>query len=96
MMKELFKTLKRLSWRRWEKSMIDIRKFDPEYEESMDRVIALEQRRENMEISPEDKKIIDSLRDAMDDVAESDVNLAYLAGVADCLLILDTLDLIEL
>ncbi len=95
-MEELFKTLKRLSWRRWEKSMIDIRKFDPEYEEAMDRVIALEQRRENMELSPENKEIIDSLRDAMDDVEESEVNLAYLAGVADCLLILDTLDLIEL
>ncbi|MCI8836995.1 MAG: hypothetical protein HFG74_02920, partial [Hungatella sp.] len=66
-MEELFKTLKRLSWRRWEKSMIDIRKFDPEYEEAMDRVIALEQRRENMELSPENKEIIDSLRDAMDD-----------------------------
>lgn len=76
--------------------MIDIRKFDPEYEEAMDRVIALEQRRENMELSPENKEIIDSLRDAMDDVEESEVNLAYLAGVADCLLILDTLDLIEL
>ncbi len=76
--------------------MIDIRKFDPEYEEAMDRVIALEQRRENMELSPENKEIIDSLRDAMDDVEESEVNLAYLVGVADCLLILDTLDLIEL
>ena len=76
--------------------MIDIRKFDPEYEEAMDRVIALEQRRENMELSPENKEIIDSLRDAMDDVEESEVNLAYLAGVADCLLILDILDLIEL
>ena len=76
--------------------MIDIRKFDPEYEEAMDRVIALEQRRENMELSPENKEIIDSLRDAMDDVEESEVNLAYLAGVADCLLILDTLELIEL
>lgn len=76
--------------------MIDIRKFDSEYEEAMDRVIALEQRRENMELSPENKEIIDSLRDAMDDVEESEVNLAYLAGVADCLLILDTLDLIEL
>ncbi len=76
--------------------MIDIRKFDPEYEEAMDRVIALEQRRENMELSPENKEIIDSLRDAMADVEESEVNLAYLAGVADCLLILDTLDLIEL
>ncbi len=76
--------------------MIDIRKFDPEYEEAMDRVIALEQRRENMELSPENKEIIDSLRDAMDDVEESEVNLAYLVGVSDCLLILDTLDLIEL
>ena len=76
--------------------MIDIRKFDSEYEEAMDRVIALEQRRENMELSPENKEIIDSLRDAMADVEESEVNLAYLAGVADCLLILDTLDLIEL
>ena len=76
--------------------MIDIRKFDPEYEEAMDRVIALEQRRENMELSPENKEIIDSLRDAMADVEESEVNLAYLAGVADCLLILGTLELIEL
>ena len=76
--------------------MIDIRKFDPEYEEAMDRVIELEHRCETMELSPENKEIIDSLRDAMDDVEESEVNLAYLAGVADCLLILDTLELIEL
>ena len=81
---------------RWEKALVDIRKIDPEYEQAMDRVVEYEQRYEEMELHPEDKAAIDGLLKALDDVEECEVNLAYLVGMADCLLILDTLDLIEL
>ena len=96
MVKDLLKTLKALSWMRWEKALVDIRKIDPEYEQAMDRVVEYEQRYEEMELHPEDKAAIDGLLKALDDVEECEVNLAYLVGMADCLLILDTLDLIEL
>lgn len=42
-MNELLKTLKKLSWNRWENSLVDIKKFDPEYEQAMDRVVEFEQ-----------------------------------------------------
>ncbi len=96
MVKDLLKTLKALSWSRWEKSLVDIRKFDREYEHAMDKVAEYEQRYEEMELRPEDKAAIDGLLNALDDVGECEVNLAYLVGMSDCLLILDRLQLFQL
>lgn len=95
MVKDLLKTLKALSWMRWEKALVDIRKIDPEYEQAMDRVVDYEQRYEEMELHPEDKAAIDGLLKALDDVEECEVNLAYLVGMSDCLLILDSLQLFQ-
>lgn len=95
-MKELVKTLKKLSWNRWENSLVDIKKFDPEYEYAMDRVVEFEQQYEEMKLRPEDRTAIDGLLNALDDIEECEVSLAYLVGMADCLLILDGLDLIQL
>ena len=96
MVKDLLKNLKALSWMRWEKALVDIRKIDPEYEQAMDRVVDYEQRYEEMELHPEDKAAIDGLLKALDDVEECEVNLAYLVGMSDCLLILDSLQLFQL
>lgn len=94
-MKGLVKILKKLSWNRWEKSLIDIRKFDPEYEQAMDRIVEFERRYEDMELRPEDRANIDGLLGALDDVEETEVNLAYLVGMADCLIIMDRLELFK-
>ncbi len=75
---------------------MDIRKIDPEYEHAMDRVIEFEKWYKEMELSEENKSDIDALLDALDDVGESEVNLAYLSGLADCLLILDRMELFQL
>ena len=91
-----FDALKKLAWMRWEKALVDIRKIDPEYEQAMDRVVEYEQRYEEMELHPEDKATIDGLLKALDDVEECEVNLAYLVGMSDCLLILDSLQLFQL
>ena len=91
-----FDALKKLAWMRWEKALVDIRKIDPEYEQAMDRVVEYEQRYEEMELHPEDKAAIDGLLKALDDVEECEVNLAYLVGMSDCLLILDSLQLFQL
>lgn len=96
MMKELVKTLKKLSWNRWEKSLIDIKKFDPEYEQAMDKVVEFEKRYADMALSKEDRSDIDGFLDALDDVGNCEINLAYLVGMADCLLILDRLELFQL
>ena len=72
---------------------MDIRKIDPEYEQAMDRVVEYEQRYEEIELRPEDKAAIDGLLNALDDVGECEVNLA---GMSDCLLILDRLELFQL
>ncbi len=95
-MKELVRTLKKLSWNRWEKSLVDIRKIDPEYEQVMDKVVEFEKRYEDMALSEEDRSDIDGFLDALDDVWNCEINLAYLVGMADCLLILDRLDLFQL
>ena len=96
MIKDLLKTLKALASKRRELSLIDMGKHDPDYAEAMSRVVELRDRYEEMELKPEDKRTIDSMLDGLDDVEEAQVNLAYLAGLADCLLILDRLELFQL
>ena len=96
LMKKLVKTLKKLSWNRWEKSLVDIKKVDPEYEQAMDKVVEFEKRYADMALSEEDRADIDGFLDALDDVGNCEINLAYLVGMADCLLILDRLDLFQL
>ena len=71
-------------------------KHDPDYDEAMSRVVELRDRYEGMELRPEDRETINSMLDGLDDVEEAQVNLAYLAGLADCLLILDRLELFQL
>ena len=96
MIKDLLKTMKALSWSRWEKSLVDLQKFDPEYEQAMDKVVEFEKRYEDMALSEEDGTDIDGFLNALEDVQEAEVNLAYLVGMADCLLILDKLELFQL
>ena len=96
MIKDLLKTMKALSWSRWEKSLVDLQKFDPEYEQAMERVVEFEKRYEDMALSEEDRTDIDGFLNALEDVQEAEVNLAYLVGMADCLLILDKLELFQL
>ena len=96
MIKDLLKTMKALSWSRWEKSLVDLQKFDPEYEQAMDKVVEFEKRYEDMALSGENRTDIDGFLNALEDVQEAEVNLAYLVGMADCLLILDKLELFQL
>ena len=49
-----------------------------------------------MELRVEDRKTIDSMLDGLDDVEEAQVDLTDLAGLADCLLILNRLELFQL
>ena len=59
MIKDLLKTMKALSWSRWEKSLVDLQKFDPEYEQAMDKVVEFEKRYEDMALSGENRTDID-------------------------------------
>ena len=56
MIKDLLKTMKALSWSRWEKSLVDLQKFDPEYEQAMDKVVEFEKRYEDMALSEEEDR----------------------------------------
>lgn len=96
MVKDLLNTLKALAGKRREISLIEVRKYDPDYEEAMDKAVELRNRYETMVLKPEDKETIDSLLDSLDEVEVTQVNLAYVAGLADCLLILERLDLFQL
>lgn len=91
MIKDLLKTMKALSWSWWEKSLVDLQKFDLEYEQAMERVVEFEKRYEDMALSGENRTDIDGFLNALEDVQEAEVNLAYLVGMADCLLILENL-----
>lgn len=95
-MNELMETLKKFAGKRREISLIEIRKYDNDYEEAMDRTVNLRDQYEAMHLKPEEKQTIDALLDALDDVEVTQVDLSYLAGLADCLLILDRLQLIQL
>ena len=70
---------------------MDLQKFDPEYEQAMERVVEFEKRYEDMALSGENRTDIDGFLNALEDVQEAEVNLAYLVGMADCLLILENL-----
>lgn len=96
MVQDLLKTLKTLAGKRREISLIEVRKYDSEYKLAMDRVVELRDRYEDMDLRSEDKETIDSLLNSLDEVEVTQVNLSYLAGLADCLLILDRLKLIQL
>ncbi len=96
MVKDLLRTLKALAGKRRELSLIDMGKRDPDYEEAMSRVVELRDQYEGMDLSPENRETIDSMLDGLDTLEEAQVDLAYLAGLADCLLILDRLELFQL
>lgn len=96
MVKDLLKTMKALAGKRLELSLIDIRKYDSDFEKAMGKAVELRDQYEAMELNPEDKETIDALLDSLDDVDMAQVNLAYVAGLADCLLILDRLELFQL
>lgn len=96
MVKDLLKTMKALAGKRLELSLIDIRKYDSDFEKAMGKAVELRDQYEAMELNPEDKETIDALLDSLDDVDMAQVNIAYVAGLADCLLILDRLELFQL
>lgn len=96
MIKDILKTLKALASKRRELSLIEVRKYDSDYEQAMGKAVELRAKYEEMELKPEDKEIIEALLDSLDEVEIAQVNLAYLAGLADCLLILDRLELFQL
>ena len=96
MVKDLLNTLKALAGKRREIPLIEVRKYVSDYEEAMDKAVELRNRYETMELRPEDKGTIDSLLYTLDEVEVTQVNLAYVAGLADCLLILERLDLFQL
>lgn len=96
MIKDILKTLKALASKRRELSLIEVRKYDSDYEQAMGKAVELRDKYEEMELKPEDKEIIEALLDSLDEVEIAQVNLDYLAGLADCLLILDRLELFQL
>lgn len=57
--------------------MISISKFDPEYDQAMDKVVGFEKWYEDMALSPENKENLDSLLGALDDVQKCKVSPAF-------------------
>lgn len=96
MTKNLLRVLKSLAYKRRERSLIDFGSYDPEYETAMGKVVELGKQKEALELAPEAEETIDELLEAFDTAEMEQVNLAYLAGMADCLLILDRLELFQL
>ncbi len=88
--------LKKLSMKRMEISLLNVDRCDPEYNSAMVEVVRLSQEYQSMDLGSDKKETIDHLLMALDEAEVEQVNLAYLAGLADCLLILEALNLIEL
>lgn len=96
MVKDLISTLKALANKRREISLIDISKYDSDYANVMKRIIELDEKREALNLPQEARETMDEFLKALDAVEEEQVNLSYLAGMADCLIILDRLELFQL
>lgn len=96
MIKDILKTLKALASKRRELSLIEVRKYDSDYEQAMGKAVELRAKYEEMELKPEDKEIIEALLDSLNEVEITQANLAYLVGLADGFLILDRLELFQL
>ena len=96
MVKDLLRTLKALAGKRREVSLIDFGKYDSDYEEAMNQVVEFGKKKEGLRLSQEAGETIEKLLEALDTVEAEQVNLAYLAGMADCLMILDRLELFQL
>lgn len=95
MAKDLLKALKVLTDSRRALSLSDIRKYDSGYEEALDRVVELRDQYESLPLKEEHRRTIDSLVDALDDVETEQVSMAYIAGMMDCVLMIDRLELFQ-
>lgn len=95
-MKELVHALKLLAKKRLEFPLIDIRKYDPDYETAMDRAVKLRDQYEAMQLKEAYRETIDSLMDALDDAEVEQISMAYLVGMMDCILVMDTLQVFKL
>jgi hypothetical protein len=95
MLERLLPILKELASKRMEISVLNIRKYDKEYSEAVDKVVELEDKCELINLKPEEKDLFVRLRKAMDEADIQQSNLSYLAGFADGVLILKALDLLK-
>lgn len=95
-MKEVLEILKKLAGKRMELSLVNVGKFDPIYNEAMEKVMESSKAYESLELDKKSKGIIDQLLHDIDIAEIEQAKLAYLAGIRDCILILEKLELFEL
>lgn len=95
MPKGMLKTLKRLANKRMELSVLSIREYDEDYSKAMDRVQKLEEQCELLGMEEKERKVVEKLLSAMDDVEIEQSNLSYLAGFIDGVMVLERLDLLR-
>lgn len=91
----VLKTLKRLANKRMELSVLSIREYDEDYSNAMNRVQKLEEQYELMRLEEKERKVVEELLSAMDDVEIEQSNISYLAGFLDGIMILGVLDLLR-
>lgn len=91
----VLKTLKRLANKRMELSVLSIREYDEDYSKAMNRVQKLEEQYELMRLEEKERKVVEELLSAMDDVEIEQSNISYLAGFLDGIMILGVLDLLR-
>lgn len=93
---EIINILRPLIKKRMEIALIEIRKGNPEYQHETESVIDLDKKYESMELEPELKEFIDRIIEAHEDSTMNQLPFAYLAGVQDCIKILESLKLLNL
>lgn len=93
---ETMNVLKLLANKRMELSIARLEKEDQHYHDLMKNILDLSNQYEQLTLPSESKAVIDDLWAARDMAELEEMSLAYLAGMEDCLLVLQDLKVIEL
>jgi len=93
---ETMNVLKLLANKRMELSIARLETEDQHYHDLMKNILDLSNQYEQLTLPSESKAVIDDLWAARDMAELEEMSLAYLAGMEDCLLVLQDLKVIEL
>ena len=91
-MEQLISAIKLLASQRTQ----NLSRLDSGYDRAMNTVVTLRDQYEDLPLKEEHRRTIDSLIDALDDAEAEQVSMAYLAGMMDCILVMNTLQVFKL
>jgi len=93
MKENILDILKLLAQKRRELSVCEVGENDFKYNKAINRLVEMGNQYEKLGLKADDKTTVDELLKAMADANAEEVNLSYLLGMKDCIMLLDKLGL---